>query len=381
MNKVDFLDNRDLCIQVKEIIVQHIRNGNYKPDTQIPTLRKFAKMANVSSPTVQQAVTSLVKEGVLYSRRGKGTFVRIVPGASTFKRKKAGIYACLVPEIYSNIVASRIFALDDLVFSKSGNHMLLSNTKGDFQREVELLDSLLKRDIDVLIYQPNPPVFRQPILTRAINNRLQKFLSNKIPVILLDWFPFEGYDTIVDCEHEICRLGLRHLVELGHKQILFVVHSEWYEHKIKAFEEVCTKLGLTEKQIRCVIVEGDNPYTSSKDALSKIYDECYPFTAIMAASDYYAIGCYHFLESKGIKCPENVSIVGADNLDCVDNQYTKSLGLGLTTTWTEPSDIAQKIYDQIEFRLNEEVFYKTPAKVIEVFPKLVLRESTASPPL
>ena len=122
-------------------------------------------------------------------------------------------------------------------------------------------------------------------------------------------------------------------------------------------------------------------YDVGKTVLSKVYDECSPFTAIMAASDTYAIGCYRFLKSKGVKCPEDVSIIGADNLDCVENQFTRSLPIGLTTVWCEPSDVAQKVYEQIEFRLKEEVFNKTPAEVIEVTPKLVLRESTACPTL
>ena len=377
MGQVDFSDNRDLHIQVKDIILRHISKNGYKENSRLPSYRAFARMANVSAPTVQLAVESLVQEGVLDARRGKGTFVRMVPGVSTFKKKRIGLYACVVPTFFSNIVASRVSALDELVFSKNGNHMLLSNSNGDLQRDVELLDSLLKRDLDALIYQPNPKVFRRPIFARAINKRLQQFLEARIPVILLDWFPFDSYDIVVHCEKNICELSLQHFVELGHNQILFVVHSEFYEHKIRAFKEVCKKFNLTEKQIRFVAAEGDDPYIGAQDALSKVYDDCHPFTAIMASSDTYAIGCYRFLKSKGVRCPDDVSIIGADNLDCVENEFTRSLPIGLTTVWCEPKDVAQKIYEQIEFRLNEEVFNKTPAEVIEVTPRLVLRESTA----
>jgi hypothetical protein len=44
-------------------------------------------------------------------------------------------------------------------------------------------------------------------------------------------------------------------------------------------------------------------------------------------------------------------------------------------------DIAKKIYERIKFRQKEEVFNQTPAELIEVTPKLVLRQSTASPTL
>ena len=270
MNQIDLLDNRDLHLQVKEIIVQHIRKGNYKQHSRLPSYRHFAQIANVSAPTVQQAVESLTQEGILYARRRKGTFVRMIPGVSTFKRKRIGLYACVVPTFFSNIVASRVSALDDMVFSKNGHHMLLSNTNNDLQRDIELLDSLLNRDLDALIYQPNAQVLRRPIFARTINKKLQQFLEAKIPVVLLDWFPFEGYDTVVHREKKICELSLQHLVKLGHRQIMFVVHSEFYQHKIRAFEQVCKELGLTRKQVRLVTVEGDDPYIGAQDALTHI---------------------------------------------------------------------------------------------------------------
>jgi len=194
-------------------------------------------------------------------------------------------------------------------------------------------------------------------------------------VVMLDRFPLPGYDTIIPSEKESCELVLRHLLDLGHHRILFVAQPKIFQPKIKAFEEVCSELGLGKGQVRSVMVEGlDNPVTDTVETLSKVYEECCPFTAVITASDHYALGCYNFFKSQGIKCPDDVSIVGADNLEFIENVELK-----LTTVWCEPSDVAKKVCEQVEYRLIQGNIRKTPGKEIEISPTMVLRESTARP--
>lgn len=65
--------------QIKNRIVADIRNQVYKPDSKIPTQEEFAQKYGVSRVTVRQAIVELVQSGVLYTQRGKGTFVRQLP--------------------------------------------------------------------------------------------------------------------------------------------------------------------------------------------------------------------------------------------------------------------------------------------------------------
>lgn len=65
--------------QIKNKIIQDIRNQVYKPGSKIPTQEAFAEKYGVSRVTVRQAIVELVQSGVLYTKRGKGTFVRPLP--------------------------------------------------------------------------------------------------------------------------------------------------------------------------------------------------------------------------------------------------------------------------------------------------------------
>lgn len=64
-----------LYFQLKEVILEEMRNGNYKSDDLIPTEKELSDMYQISRTTVRQAITELVQEGWLYRIKSKGTFV------------------------------------------------------------------------------------------------------------------------------------------------------------------------------------------------------------------------------------------------------------------------------------------------------------------
>jgi DNA-binding GntR family transcriptional regulator len=64
-----------LYSQLKQIILEKIEKGEYKPDTRIPSEQEFCEIYNISRPTVRQAVNELTNNGTLYRLKGKGTFV------------------------------------------------------------------------------------------------------------------------------------------------------------------------------------------------------------------------------------------------------------------------------------------------------------------
>jgi GntR family transcriptional regulator len=61
--------------QLKEILRERIRVGEWKPGDLIPSERELSERYNISRMTARQAITDLVNEGVFYREQGKGTFV------------------------------------------------------------------------------------------------------------------------------------------------------------------------------------------------------------------------------------------------------------------------------------------------------------------
>ncbi len=75
----DFMIDRrspmPLYVQLKNEILEKIKNGTYAVDAQIPTEKEFMEIYNLGRATVREAVAALVREGYLYKKHGIGTFV------------------------------------------------------------------------------------------------------------------------------------------------------------------------------------------------------------------------------------------------------------------------------------------------------------------
>lgn len=67
--------NVPLYSQLKNIIIEKIENGQYPPDSKIPSEQELCELYGISRPTVRQAVSELTNNGYLYKEKGKGTFV------------------------------------------------------------------------------------------------------------------------------------------------------------------------------------------------------------------------------------------------------------------------------------------------------------------
>ncbi|HOJ11114.1 MAG TPA: GntR family transcriptional regulator [Clostridiales bacterium] len=81
-NEVSFLENNDLSpskplfLQIKEAIKEKILNGEYQYGSKIPSENELCKLFNVSRITVRSAISEAMKEGLLFTVQGKGTFVK-----------------------------------------------------------------------------------------------------------------------------------------------------------------------------------------------------------------------------------------------------------------------------------------------------------------
>lgn len=67
--------NVPLYSQLKNLIIDKIENGEYLPDSKIPSEQDLCEMYDISRPTVRQAISELTNSGYLYKEKGKGTFV------------------------------------------------------------------------------------------------------------------------------------------------------------------------------------------------------------------------------------------------------------------------------------------------------------------
>jgi LacI family transcriptional regulator len=208
----------------------------------------------------------------------------------------------------------------------------------------------------------------------AIDTALQHPLP--LPVVAVSGHKrIEGVTSILLDHRRGAELALRHLYQLGHRQIAFMrgqTFSSDSGDRWKSFMAVARELGL-EVHPELVIQLEQN--LSSPElgypVVQQLLAQKRPFTALVSFNDIAAIGAIRAFRDKNIRVPEDVSIVGFDDIQ-IAGYHNPSL-----TTIRQPlhsmgTTSARILLD----RLRGKKDYTDP---VAILPELVIRESTIPP--
>jgi DNA-binding LacI/PurR family transcriptional regulator len=185
----------------------------------------------------------------------------------------------------------------------------------------------------------------------------------------------EGVTNIVLDHRRAAWLGLNHLRELGHHEIALMRGSDVSpdsEDRWNAVCEVAEELGIPVRPELTVQLQGDDPtpqlgYPFAKDLLARKR----PFTALFAYNDISAIGSIRAFQEAGLRVPEDVSVVGFDDIQ-IALHNNPSL-----TTVRQPLQKMGEIAARTLLNRIEEREEWVPEIAIE--PEFVVRNSTARP--
>jgi LacI family transcriptional regulator len=185
----------------------------------------------------------------------------------------------------------------------------------------------------------------------------------------------EGVTNIV-LDHELAaKLAMEHLAELGHQKIAFIKGQEFSsdtEVRWEAVRGAAKKLHLEIDDRMVGQLEGESSSPElGYEVTRKLLATGERFTALFAFNDISAIGAIRALREADRQVPEDVSIVGFDDIQSAAFQNP-----GLTTVRQPLRQMGVIAAETLLKRINAPA--KAPyAKTITVKPKLVVRESTA----
>lgn len=141
------------------------------------------------------------------------------------------------------------------------------------------------------------------------------------PVVLLENRLYENLTDCVVCDDfEGARLITEHLIEKKHKNIVHITGPEsWYNNheRINGYRSTMEKAGL--KPV--VIFKEDTTIHTGADTLEEIHKQSPQCSAVFAANDAMAIGLLNKVRSEGINVPEELAIVGFDDIPWASMTY------------------------------------------------------------
>ena len=211
----------------------------------------------------------------------------------------------------------------------------------------------------------------------AIDTTLSRHLP--IPTVTVSCPKVDKNITnIVLNHHRAAELAIGYLVGLGHRHIAFIkgqAFSSDTDPRWSAILDAAAKLRLRIDPSCVTQLEGDAPtHEPGYFAAQRLLASGKPFTALFTFNDISAIGAIRALREAGLRVPQDVSVVGFDDIQSAAFQNPA------LTTVRQPLHTMGVLAAETLIRHIDEGAALTPSKTLKVDPELIVRESTCPPP-
>ncbi len=286
---------------------------------------------------------------------------RIHLGARSLRSQRTHTVGLIMPSISNPFYAELAQAMENVLWER-GYQMLLGYSAMDEDRERKQLDSLESRRVDgvFLIHSSTPP-----------RDRLKRM---SLPVVCLDR-AIEGQLSVSTDNVLGGRLAARHLVALGHRRIAILAGQPSdlnIQDRLKGFTAVLSELKDCEEP---QILTGPRQAIELGYEVGRLLEGGrHPPTAIFAANDTVAVGAWRSLLEFGIRVPQDISIVGYDDIE-----MTRLLIPPMTTVAQDKAGMAREAVGLLLQVLERDAKEPAERQIIRVPPHLTVRGSTGSP--
>ncbi len=271
--------------------------------------------------------------------------------------------AMMLQEISEGYAASIMRGIEDHLLHEGYLYFVASHRgKPDLIDEYSHL--LIERGVEGLI---------------CVNTPLQTALP--VPVVCVSGdSDLPGVTSISVDNHKAMHVAIKHLVDLGHKRIAFFKGHPGSADTETRWEGVCksaNKLGIEVLPELTIQLQskhgGEDPSTPDEGYVygQKLLDRKEPFTALVAFNDMSAIGAIRTFQDKGLRVPQDISVIGFDDIQAASFQNPR-----LTTVRQPMHRMGELAAITLLKRITnpDEV-----QKNLRVHAELIIRESTAPP--
>ena len=333
------------------------------------TLHEVALLAGVSVSTVSRVLTperrhlvskttaERVEEAIRIAGYSPNSLAR---GLRTRKSLSVGVF---IPDLRNPLFPPILRGVEERL-ERDGYTMLTVNTDNDAERERRGFENLQARQVDGFILAS--ATRRDDVIDRAT--------TAGIPLVLLNRTVADrSAHAVVPDDRGGIRLAVDHLVDLGHAAIGHIAGPTSTSSGQLRRQGFRAAMRRHELAVPRGLVEEASAFTeeSGREAARKLLDAGQPLTAIVAANDLIALGCYDALHERGLRCPQDISIVGFNDMPFADR-----FDPPLTTLHLPHEELGRTAAELLLDRMDSDRAGQAPREVM-VEPSLVIRGSTA----
>ena len=277
------------------------------------TIVDVAKAAGVSVATVSRVVNGNypVKTETKEKVKAAISSLNYVPNvqARELNTRKSSTIGVVVPGLYNMFFAEVIDGIEESV-RKEHFSFLLNCAQNDPVQEMNCINALVARNVSgIIVISPN---------TKNISERFYEELVERVPIVFINGYhPIKGVSYVGNDESLGSRQALEYLEGLGHQKILFVrgANSDSYDIKEETYRHFMEERDGFQEDFVLNIGEGNSVETV--DLTLKALKLKLPYlkpTAVFCCNDLMAVGALNACKRLGLSVPQNISIIGYDNI-------------------------------------------------------------------
>ncbi len=331
------------------------------------TLKDVAARAGVHPATASRALSPetslLVSEDTARRVRdaAKALGYRPNPLARSLRTRRSHTIGVLIPDLNNPLFPPIVRGLEDRL-AEAGYVALIGNTDSDDKRERIVFEQMRARHVDGFVLATTH--LRSPLLAEAARADLALVLMNRMA-------EDQSFSSVsVDNESGI-RMAVSHLAALGHRRIAHIAGPQDLSTGLNRYRGFITAMEASGLPVDPELVVFATAFSVEEGlrccrALLATPGQC---TAIAAGNDMLAVGSYAALDEVGLSCPEDMSVVGFNDMPFIDR-----LRPPLTTIrfphYQVGTEAAHLLLERIAGPGG-------PVKILYLAPELVVRGSTA----
>jgi LacI family transcriptional regulator len=340
----------------------------HRPRPASVSIRDVARRAGVSIATVSRTVNRLPSVAPELSRRVLRAIDELGYLPNTQARAlvsgRSHMLGLIVSEITNPFFPELIQEFENLAVAQ-GYEVLIGSTNYEPVRTESLIRRMLQRNVDGVA-----------VMTFGIEEDLvEKLVEREFPLVFVDAGPDLPNIRVLKVDYgEGIRQAVQHLAALGHRAIAFISGPLRLRSAVArrdAFLKSMAELGLNVPAEH--IVEGTHTMEGGREAMKRLTAlEKLP-TAVLCSNDMTAIGVLHALYNTTHKVPQEISIVGFDDIHLVQFMLPP-----LTTVQMSCKDLATAAVEALRAGIERD-HPKASKKEWRIPTRLIVRQSTAFP--
>ncbi|MFC5469884.1 LacI family DNA-binding transcriptional regulator [Cohnella suwonensis] len=286
------------------------------------TIYDIAEKLNISAATVSRVLSKSnypVRAALANRIRATAEEMNYVPNSigRQLKTNKTSTMGVIIPSITNPFYASVVSGIEE-VASEKGFQILLCNSQQNPELEDQHLNMLFEKQV-------------KGVILSSVSNRhdvLRKVMANGLKVVSVDQHmaDFEAFQINFDYRKG-GMIGTRYLLDQGHREIAYLTAPLTLTSRqqiLQGFMDEMASAGLPVPPERIVVADkrrgkkaegGSEEFENGKRMTRQLLDTGDMPTAIFACNDMTAFGVMDELASRKIKVPEQISVIGFDNLE------------------------------------------------------------------